>query len=123
MMIIEELRNRYVAFFWLEPTASVELELIGKELGLLFPSDFTSVAKFSCGGLLAGISHNAIAARGPGTNITDETNRLRGATGLAHSFVVLAEPPASLIVMNVVKTTGSPAVIWCDAIDVSRLGS
>lgn len=120
-MMIEELRDGYVALIGSEPTKSSEIDLIEKELGIKFPDDFANVSKFYSGGMLGGISHNAIASRGPATNITDETKRLRHAVGLTHSLVVLAEPPASLIVMNANSGNSSPAVIWCDAIDVSRL--
>jgi hypothetical protein len=122
-MMIEELRSRYVALFGFESTEASELDFIEKELGVRFPDDFKEVSKFYRGGMLGGISHNAIAGRGPATNIADETKRLRDTAGLPHSFVVLAEPPASLIVMNTEESSSTPAVIWCDAIDVSRLGT
>jgi hypothetical protein len=106
----------------LETTEESELDFMQKELRVRFPDDFKEVSSFYSGGMLGGISHNAIVGRGPVTNITDETKRLREAVGLPHWFVVLAEPPESLIVMNTNTATSSPAVIWCDAIDVSRLG-
>jgi hypothetical protein len=117
------LRNRYVSIFGSEPAEKGELDLMEKKLGVRFPEDFKEVSTFYSGGILGGISHNAFAARGPANNITDETKRLRDTAGLPDSFVVLAEPPASLIVMNTNLEGGSPVVVWCDAFDVSRLGT
>ncbi len=37
-------------------------------------------------------------------------------------MVVLAEPPASLIVLITQRDNDQPEVIWLDNIDVSRLG-
>ncbi len=115
-MIIEELRNRYVDLFGLEPTECSGLDLIETELGVELPEDFKNVMKFYSGGMLGGISHNSLAT------IMKETKRLRGAVGLPHSFVVLAEPPVSLIVLNTKRATNQ-VVIWCDGVDVSRLGT
>jgi hypothetical protein len=47
-----------------------------------------------------------------------ETQRLRRAIGLPNQFVVLGEPPESLLVLN----CESGEVLWCDAIDAERLG-
>jgi len=49
---------------------------------------------------------------------TETTIRLRQAIDLDESFVVLAEPPASIIVL---KTRPVPKVIWCDATDAENL--
>jgi hypothetical protein len=120
-MTFDELRKRYVSLFGLEPTEAAELDRMEAQLGVPLPQDFRKIAEFYNGGIIGGISHNTIATCGPSTNITDETKRLRQAIGLPHSFLVLAEPPESLIVMNTSRTSGSLGVIWCDAIDVSRL--
>jgi hypothetical protein len=122
-MTIEELRRRYLALFGVESAEGSELDFIEKQLGVRFADDFKDVSKFYSGGMLGGISHNAISGHGPATNMAEETIRLRKAVALPKSFVVLAEPPASLIVMNTNKASSSPAIIWCDALDVSRLGT
>src|SRR5262249_17561566 len=109
----EDLRDHYIAQFGHEPTDSDELDGIERELGVQLPPDFKEIATFYSGGMVGGISHNAIAASGPATNITGETRWLRQAIGLPCNFIVLAEPPASLIVMD---TTGP--VVWLDDIDV-----
>lgn len=118
-----DLRSRYVSWFGLEPTPDGEIEQVEEELGVRFPRDFRDISRFYSGGMLGGISHNAIAARGPATNITEETKRLRGAVGLPRGLIVLAEPPASLIVMDTNAMNDSPAIIWCDSSDVSHLGT
>ena len=122
-MTIDDLRDHYTTWFGCEPTPEGELNRAEDLLDVKFPNDFREISKFYNGGMLGGISHNAIAAGGPASNITDETKRLREAAGLPHRFVVLAEPPVSLIVMNSSPVKESPTVIWCDATDVSRLGA
>jgi hypothetical protein len=73
--------------------------------------------------MLGGISHHAIARSSPATNVVEETARLRNAIDLPRSVIVLAEPPESLIVMDTAASKGSPAVMWIDANDATRLGS
>lgn len=51
-------------------------------------------------------------------NIIDETIRLKETVNLSRRFIVLAEPPESLIVLD---TENNPAVIWFDALDISRI--
>jgi hypothetical protein len=122
-MTIDDLKSRYTGFFGSDPAKNGELNSIEGELGIQLPPDFREISRFYSGGILGGISHNAIAMRGPGANITDETKRLRETVGLPHSMVVLAEPPESLIVMNTKPTAEMPSVIWLDAFDVAKLRS
>lgn len=119
----DDLFNRYVALFGSEPTSADEITRIEEILGVLLPRDFKEVSSFYSGGILGGISHHAISNGGPPSNIVDETQRLRAAIGLPRCFVVLAEPPASLIVLNTNVSDSAPAVIWCDAFDVCHLGN
>ncbi len=119
---LELARVRYVRLFGNEGAAPGDLDAIEDALSVKLPSDFRKIAAFYSGGLLGGISLNSIAPSGPATNVVEETTRLRAAVSLPHEFVVLAEPPDSLIVL---RTTGEPArpatVIWCSAFDVARL--
>lgn len=87
----------------------------------MLPADFKEIASFYSGGIVGGISLHAFAATGPADNIVDETRRIRAAVGLPMSMVVLAEPAASLIVLDTKQQPGSSAVIWLDATDVRRL--
>ena len=73
--------------------------------------------------MLGGVSHNAIDTSGPATNVVEETLRLRSAINLPQRFVVLSEPPNSLVVLDCkCRATNAPTVIWCAAHDVERFG-
>lgn len=120
MSSIEEIRERYIQLY---PEGGVDengLRKIEEILKLELPSDFRDIAKFYSGGLLGGISCFAFAYNGITPNIVDETLRLRNAIKLPTNFVVLAEPPNSIIIMD---TQNNPCVIWCDATDVERIGT
>jgi len=115
-----ELKEKYIRLFGSEGVTSGVIEEIQEQLGVNLPDDFKVIATFYRGGVLGGISHHAIAVGGPASNIVDETKRLRKKIGLNQTFVVLAEPPNSLIVLDTEPSDG-PAVVWCDAQDVVRL--
>jgi hypothetical protein len=117
----DSLISRYSRLFGVEPAITAELSMIEETLGVSLPSDFRNISTFYRGGILGGISHHAISCHGPGTNIMAETQRLRASAELPHSYVVLAEPPGSLILMNTTGLAHSPTVIWCDGGDVSLL--
>ena len=68
---------------------------------------------------MGGKSHHAIAVTSRATNIVDDTLRLRMTVALPPRFVVIAEPAASLIVMECIGKNSR--VIWCDASDVRKL--
>lgn len=57
---------------------------------------------------------------GSPTNVLSETKRLRATVNLLGNFIVLGEPAENLIVMDCNSEAGQ--VLWCDAIDVHRLG-
>jgi hypothetical protein len=115
---MEQLTKRYRALYPLEGTSAIELKIIENKLDIKLPDDFKEIAQFYSGGLLGGISHFSISDEADPT-ITGETLRLRQQIGLLHKYVVLAEPPSSLIVMD---TAGTPAVLWVDATDAEHLG-
>ena len=104
MVDLEVNRDRYISLFGAEPTKQGEIERIEEILSIYFPDDFKAISKFYRGGILGTISHNSISFAGPATNITEETLRLRGSIDLPPHFVVLAEEPASLIVLNTKPT-------------------
>jgi hypothetical protein len=120
MTSVEEIRERYIQLYPEDGVDEDVLRKIEKNLQLKLPSDFLDIAKFYSGGLLGGISCFAFAYKDIMPNIVDETLRLRNAIKLPTNFVVLAEPPNSIIVMN---TENNPYVIWCDATDVERIGT
>ncbi|EMR06532.1 hypothetical protein C772_01427 [Bhargavaea cecembensis DSE10] len=114
---MQQLKPRYTKLYPNEGTIRRKLEETERVLGIWFPVTFMETSSFYSGGLLGGISHFSIPDdREP--NIKGETLRLRESIGLPSRFVVLAEPPGSLIVMD---TTGTPEVIWLDATDVNNL--
>jgi len=120
-MTVDQLKSRYIELFGDEPTSDGVLDQIETQLDVNIPSDFRDISGFYSGGTVGGISHHAIAAEGPATNIVSETIRLRKSIDLPRSMLVLAEPPESLIVLATERSGTHPAVIWLDSSDASNL--
>lgn len=118
MADVQELKQRYMQICNCDGIDGTILNKIEETLKLKLPEDFRGIASFYSGGLLGGISVFAVAYENINPNIVDETIRLRKAIKLPMHYVVLAEPPESLIVMDVENT---PSIIWCDATDAVRL--
>ncbi len=116
-MTLNPLRTRYIELFGNEPADDGVLGQIQSRLGVAIPSDFRQIASFYSGGMVGGISHHAIAAKGRETNILAETLRLRKSIALPHSMLVLAEPAESLIILVTDHSMARPAVLWLDSID------
>ncbi|WP_156395561.1 SMI1/KNR4 family protein [Paenibacillus sp. Root52] len=118
MSSIEEIHERYIQLCPEDGIDENVLKKIEEILQLKLPDDFRDIAKFYSGDLLGGISCFAFAYKDIAPNIVDETLRLRNAIKLPSNFVVLAEPPNSIIIMD---TQNNPSIIWCDATDVERI--
>jgi hypothetical protein len=119
---IRRLRERYFTLVGEEPANAGAIPTIEKRLNLTLPDDIKAISEFYSGGFLGGISHYAIAVGGPADNVLDETIRLRVSIAFPDRLLVLAEPPESIIVLNCKSETAhEPAVIWCDALDSTRL--
>ena len=121
MSRVQQLKESYSSICGFE-AVGVGAEVIVEvefQLGLRLPVDFTEIARFYSGDLLGSIEHHAISVSGSANTIVAETLRLRKAVGLPTRFVVMAEPPESLIVMDAL----SSEVIWCDAFDVHNLAT
>jgi hypothetical protein len=118
---LEALRYRYIKVFGIEPSDPGEVREIELRLEVTLPGDFWFISTFYGGGMLGGISHHAISDRGPATNIVDETERIRKALGLNNDIVVLAEPPESLIVMDLIQGSDRAIILWLDGWDVGHL--
>tara|TARA_B100001093_G_C26467392_1_gene859050 strand:+ start:240 stop:698 length:459 start_codon:yes stop_codon:yes gene_type:complete len=117
-----KLESKYIKFFEKDPTPTKNLDIIEKKLNIILPSDFKQISKFYRGGFLGGLSHNAIDFDGNENNLVGETVRLRTSIILPSRFIVLAEPAASLIVMETMNDeTADSKVIWLDATDVCKL--
>ena len=117
MNTIPSIKERYNLLF---PDDSITLDtptIIEQRLQVTLPDDFKEIASFFNGGLIGGISIFSYDQMMP-TNIIEETLRLREGVQFPHSFLFLAEPAGSMIVLDTAK---SPSVIWCDSIDVYSL--
>lgn len=55
----------------------------------------------------------------PRQKVLDETRRIRAAVGLPVHYLVLGEPPESMLLMDF---SAGGQFVWCDAIDAPRLG-
>lgn len=115
---ILNVRERYERLYSDKGIDHEQLDSIKQLLNVTLPADFSEIAMFFSGGYLGGISNYSFLACDKSTNIIHETLRLREAIKLPERFIVLAEPPESLVVMD---TSATPAIIWLDAIEVSKL--
>ena len=117
---LARLRERYLALNdgeWPAPPGAIEV--LESVLGVTLPADLKEIARFCSGGIGEQYSFEA---DGPGVNVLNETQRIRTAINLPHRYIILAEPPESLVVLDTeAAATGGPVVIWCDACDVERL--
>lgn len=112
------LKKRYERLYPDEGISRKELDEIKRLLQVELPQDFSEIAMFYSGGYLGGISNHSFTEFEGSPNIIHETLRLREAINLPKKFIVLAEPPESLIVMDTEET---PSIIWLNAIEVSKL--
>lgn len=115
---IIKMKRRYEVLYPLDGIDNKELLEIERKLTIKLPESFCEIATFFSGGLLGDISNYSFTSVNNSPNIIDETIRLREAVNLPMRFIVLAEPPESLIVLD---TKNIPAVIWFDAVDISRI--
>ncbi|WP_411349027.1 SMI1/KNR4 family protein [Paenibacillus sp. WLX2291] len=110
------LKQRYETLFGNTDTTKCDLVAIEKKLEVKLPEDFKGISEFFNGGLIGEIDIFSYCNNVP--NIVDETLRLREAIHVPDHFVILAEPDASIILLD---TEAKPAVIWCDSIDINGL--
>src|SRR5262245_52593335 len=117
MPTMSDLKQRYERLNGSRPVEKRLVDRLEKDLGLSFPSEFREVTGFFDG---SGFSVFPLHAIGTNvrTNILSETLRLRDKIALPRRFVVLGEPPESLLLLDCDKGE----VLWCDAIDASRIG-
>jgi hypothetical protein len=117
---IETLKNRYVALNGARPIPDSVFAAVTSDLGLQLPPDFLEIGKFFDGSGINVIALHSLAGNAPTMNPIHETLRLRKAIGLPPNWVVLGEPPESLLLMDCVA---GGKVIWIDAIDAKRIAS
>ena len=118
MDTIRELRIKYESLLPVDGIDDNAINEIQTSLNVCLPEDFCEIASFYSGGFLGGISNYSFTNSDDSTNIINETIRLRNSINLPLRFVVLAEPAESLIVMD---TQNTPSIIWCDAVEISKL--
>lgn len=115
---IKKLKNRYLNSQPSDGVNNAVLFEIENTLNIKLPKDFCEIASFYSGGYLGGISNYSFSNNDGSTSIIEETVRLRTSIELAHRYIVLAEPPESIIVMD---TENTPSIIWCDAVEATKL--
>lgn len=114
-----ELKNKYLEVFPVDALNLEELDNIETKLGVTLPDDFKQITKFFSGGSVGGIEFYDFKIDND-INIIGETLRLREVIDLPKQYIVLAEPPESIVIID---TKNIPVVIWCDAIDVENIAS
>jgi hypothetical protein len=120
MVDIESLRKRYVALNGTRPTPASALSKMEALAGLPLPPDFRAIAAFFDGDGLYVMPMFSFNDAVSAVNPVDETARLRASIGLPDNWLVLGEPPASLLIMD---CAAHGRVVWLDAVDASRIGS
>ena len=120
MADIYALKNRYVAINGARPTSEEILSSIESKLGLNIPPEFRDIAKIFDGSGFTVMSLHSLAGNAPTMNPIHETLRLRKAIGLPLNWLVLGEPPESLLLMDCANLG---KVLWIDAIDATRIAS
>lgn len=96
-----------------------EVNNIEKRLGVFLPNDFKEIASYFSGGRVGIIEFYDFKDNND-INIIDGTLRLRESIHLPERYIVLAEPPESIVVMDI---KSKPSIIWCDAIDIENIES
>lgn len=112
-----ELKKKYLNLAKEYGINSQEIENIENILEVTLPDDFKQISRFFSGGCL-GVVDQYSFNQGNWNNIIDETKRLRATVNLSQNFIVLAEPPESIIVMNL---ENKPSIIWCNSTDIYNL--
>ncbi|MBD5134349.1 MAG: SMI1/KNR4 family protein [Lachnospiraceae bacterium] len=119
MKSLSELKMKYLEMFSEDALNQEELNTIEKRLGVTLPDDFKEISKYFSGGSVGIIEFYDFKDNNE-INIIDETLRLRESIQLSEQYIVLAEPPESIVVMDIKNV---PAIIWCDSIDIENIES
>ena len=116
-MNIQEIQKRYEEIYGNEGTSKNDIELIEKKLLIKLPVDFKKIMEFYSGGYIGGISHFGTSEY-DNENIIKETIKARVFLNIPKSYIVLAEPPESLILMD---TELGSSVLWVDSNDIKNI--
>jgi hypothetical protein len=117
---LDVLRRRYARLNGERATQPMALSRLESRLEVALPADFRRIAEFFNGSGINTLPLYSIDIDDGTWSVVEETLRLRAAIALPKVFVVLAEPPESLIVMNCAK---GGSVLWIDATDAGRLAT
>ena len=114
------MQTKYKSIYGEDGISQEQIQYIESKLAVILPPDFKCIAGFFNGGDLCSIDNYAFYNNINNYNIVDETLLLRNSINLPKKFIVLAEPPESIIVMD---TLCKPSIIWCDSYDVENLSN
>lgn len=115
----ETRKKRYLALNQEQPSSHNFIDSIETQLGIQLPQDFREISNFFGGESINAMPLYSLAGNAPILNPIHETLRLREAIGLPSNWVVLGEPPASLLLMD---CAAGGKIIWIDDIDAERIG-
>ncbi|WP_209304399.1 MULTISPECIES: SMI1/KNR4 family protein [unclassified Neisseria] len=116
-MNIQEMKKEYEKIYGNEGVSKNDIELIEKKLFTKLPLDFKKITEFYSGGYMGGISHFGISEYDD-ENIIKETIKARVYLNLPTNYLVLAEPPESLILMD---TQEGSSVLWVDSNNIENI--
>lgn len=119
MSSLEIVKSRFESLNGIRAVDPGFIEKLEHELKISLPASFKLVGDFFDGSGIYVLPLHQIGWESP-TNVLDETKRLRSSGRLLSNYLVLGEPAESLILMDCNSQMGQ--VLWCDAIDVNRIG-
>jgi len=119
MSSLEMVKSRFESLNGIRTVDPDFIEKLEHELKISLPDSFKLVGEFFDGSGIYVLPLHQIGWESP-TNVLDETKRLRSSGRLLSNYLVLGEPAEGLIVMDCNSQLGQ--VLWCDAIDVNRIG-
>ena len=121
---IQNLIDTLLRIYPPDPTPQEDFEVIEHELGVRLPTDLRRLGTVYAGGAVGGIPHYDFTLEHPEESVTQHTLRLRAAINLPDRYVVLSEPPASLVVLDTrADAAGASRVIWLSQVDAQRLST
>lgn len=119
MSSLEKVKSRFESLNGIRAVDPDFIETLERELGISLSSSFKLVGEFFDGSGIYILPLHQIGFESP-TNVLGETKRLRSSVQLLSNYLVLGESTEGLIVMDCNSQLGQ--VLWCDAVDVNRLG-
>lgn len=116
--MINELKKRYVEKYGHRPVLNDDIHKLEDVLSISLPNDFKEILKFYDGSGFYFLELLDISQNNNKLSVLTETLRLRSSVNLELRYLVLAEPPESLIVLD---SMDNGKVIWIDSYDIDSL--